>query len=406
MSSGSDNLSSLLTLYQRVTHNNTIMQYRMINEFNNRNRSIEQTISTMIHDELNSIRRLQELGRQHATNNDDPAGSTLNSVNSVNSINSNSELRNGFTHNNVNNNSTLQNSNSELRNGFIHNNVNNNSNLQNSNNEPLIDLIQDNLDNQRMNNNSNLQNSNRNVNSPINNITSRIPNFENNNDQLYNRILNNMRNENGGNYTQRQNGWNYNSNNRNRFTNRHLTSVFENIDDLLNTSFTDLLEPVVIRPTEQQIETATRRTSYSDVIRPVNSRCPITLNEFSDNSEVVMIIHCGHLFSPNELINWFRHNVRCPICRYDIRNYNNIRHINTNIQSNISNSEILNSNNQDIVNDENDDNDDDDDSENSHDIMEEGSESGEESVEEIMDDIQLTHELYNDLYQNTREELP
>ena len=35
----------------------------------------------------------------------------------------------------------------------------------------------------------------------------------------------------------------------------------------------------------------------------------------------MLILYCGHLFSPNELANWFQSNVRCPICRYDIREY-------------------------------------------------------------------------------------
>ena len=34
-----------------------------------------------------------------------------------------------------------------------------------------------------------------------------------------------------------------------------------------------------------------------------------------------MIIQCGHIFCSNELLTWFENNVRCPMCRFDIRTY-------------------------------------------------------------------------------------
>ena len=35
----------------------------------------------------------------------------------------------------------------------------------------------------------------------------------------------------------------------------------------------------------------------------------------------MQIIHCGHIFIPHQLNRWFQNNVRCPVCRYDIRDY-------------------------------------------------------------------------------------
>jgi len=35
-----------------------------------------------------------------------------------------------------------------------------------------------------------------------------------------------------------------------------------------------------------------------------------------------MIRHCRHIFNTNSLISWFNTNCKCPVCRYDIRNYN------------------------------------------------------------------------------------
>ena len=37
---------------------------------------------------------------------------------------------------------------------------------------------------------------------------------------------------------------------------------------------------------------------------------------------VSVIRQCNHIFKTEELNTWFRSNCRCPVCRYDIRNYN------------------------------------------------------------------------------------
>ena len=106
-------------------------------------------------------------------------------------------------------------------------------------------------------------------------------------------------------------------------------SASHNTQDRWNDIFTQLttqrneefLTPVVVRPTEQQINRATRITTYSSIVAPNNTRCPISLVAFEDNSEVMQILECGHIFVKDELMNWFNMNVRCPLCRYDIRNY-------------------------------------------------------------------------------------
>lgn len=85
-------------------------------------------------------------------------------------------------------------------------------------------------------------------------------------------------------------------------------------------SFASLFQDVVVRPTQQQIETATERLTYSDIENPINLRCPITQEEFNPDDEVIQIRHCRHCFTPSSLNNWFNSNVRCPVCRYDIRN--------------------------------------------------------------------------------------
>ena len=83
-----------------------------------------------------------------------------------------------------------------------------------------------------------------------------------------------------------------------------------------------LFQPVQIYPTQSQIEAATRRVRYCDIARPINMSCPISMDEFNDNDMVIVIRHCGHIFHNEHIMNWFTSNCRCPVCRYDIREYN------------------------------------------------------------------------------------
>ena len=82
-------------------------------------------------------------------------------------------------------------------------------------------------------------------------------------------------------------------------------------------------QDVIVAPTQQQIESATRTFVYSDNIELLNHRCPISLADFEEGDEIRQIIHCGHCFCEETIQSWFRTNVRCPICRYDIREYSN-----------------------------------------------------------------------------------
>ena len=80
-------------------------------------------------------------------------------------------------------------------------------------------------------------------------------------------------------------------------------------------------QDVVVRPTEDQINTATRTVTYDETIELINHRCPITLADFEEGEDIRQIIYCGHCFCEDSIQNWFRTNVRCPVCRYDIRDY-------------------------------------------------------------------------------------
>jgi len=84
----------------------------------------------------------------------------------------------------------------------------------------------------------------------------------------------------------------------------------------------NFFQPIEVYPTQSQIESATRNVRYCDIINPINRSCPISLQTFTDNDMVSVIRFCGHIFNTEQLSLWFRSNCRCPLCRYDIRNYN------------------------------------------------------------------------------------
>jgi len=87
------------------------------------------------------------------------------------------------------------------------------------------------------------------------------------------------------------------------------------LSDFLNTN-------VPITPTNEELANATTEVRYGDIENPLSESCPISLERFSENQMVRQIRHCGHIFCQEPFEEWFRTNVRCPVCRYDIRTYN------------------------------------------------------------------------------------
>jgi len=78
--------------------------------------------------------------------------------------------------------------------------------------------------------------------------------------------------------------------------------------------------PVV--PTNEQIVDSTLVGPFCQMITPTNNSCPISLEPFENNTIVTQIRGCGHIFHSDHIQAWFRTNPRCPVCRYDIRDYN------------------------------------------------------------------------------------
>ena len=182
------------------------------------------------------------------------------------------------------------------------------------------------------------------------NIGLLVNNLTNSNNEIMRNIINLLNTNNRNN---NRNQSNTHQNNR-RQTNRqynndiHNNYINESIYNYPNRNGTDtrmsnliysFLEPIEIFPTSTQIESATRVVRFGDIIRPLNTSCPITLENFNDNDQVLLIRQCSHIFSNTGLISWFRTNCRCPVCRYDIRNYvsthpNNVSDLSGNTETN------------------------------------------------------------------------
>jgi hypothetical protein len=111
------------------------------------------------------------------------------------------------------------------------------------------------------------------------------------------------------------------------------------------------MQNVIVRPSDVQIATATRRITYSVTDLSLNARCPIRLEDFVEGQQICQIIHCRHAFTEESIHDWFQTNVRCPVCRYDVRDYRapepEIEHTDSSMNSLIEN--ML----QDLINEQN-----------------------------------------------------
>ena len=96
-------------------------------------------------------------------------------------------------------------------------------------------------------------------------------------------------------------------------------------DPSLNLNF-DFLTPVPIIPSESEIRRATETIQFRTLDSMHNQTCPITQQPFNENERIIRIIQCEHLFNKRALLRWFTQSTRCPVCRYDIREYNTADH--------------------------------------------------------------------------------
>ena len=118
-------------------------------------------------------------------------------------------------------------------------------------------------------------------------------------------------------------------------------SLFSNIFTFPINTGARRYEDVIVSPTQQEIDNAVEVFVYTENRTQPNSRCPITMEEFTVGDRISRIRYCEHMFREDAINNWFRLNVRCPVCRYDIREYtNNITDTSSNNVTDVSNTSI------------------------------------------------------------------
>ena len=227
---------------------------------------------------------------------------------------------------------------------FIYASRNNNSNTnttssrsnttssRSNNNNNNVSSTTTNINTPTRNNTSRRRSRNRVVSSSTRGVSSRYTSMRN---DWRNANRNNLRNLWQRNVRPRNNTNNTNTNNSNNLSRNPIQSPLPNIipmfgplsfqptnNSALEQLFQQSLQSVPIRPSTEQIERATEERIFNQIVQPINDTCPITRNRFNDNDTVLQVLECRHCFNPTSLRRWFETSVRCPICRYDIREYN------------------------------------------------------------------------------------
>ncbi len=93
-----------------------------------------------------------------------------------------------------------------------------------------------------------------------------------------------------------------------------LTNILTNL--IRPTNLTSFSEPVVVRPTQAQIDSATTVTTST---AETAETCTICQDDIETNTSTRKINACGHVFHKTCIDQWFERNVKCPVCRHDIR---------------------------------------------------------------------------------------
>lgn len=122
-------------------------------------------------------------------------------------------------------------------------------------------------------------------------------------------------------------------------TNNSLSRVNVNLFE----SLSDFFDAVPVAPSTHEIANATSIKKFEDIENPLNNSCPIRCEDFQPTDEVIQINECQHIFFKEELLHWFQSNVRCPVCRLDIRG-NSASFQNRNTSSISQTTELVNSN--------------------------------------------------------------
>ncbi len=81
------------------------------------------------------------------------------------------------------------------------------------------------------------------------------------------------------------------------------------------------MEDVSVFPSLRTLSSASEVYRYENIETEYES-CTICRERFQSNS-IVRKLHCGHIFHIGCIDTWFENNIRCPVCRSDLRDYQN-----------------------------------------------------------------------------------
>lgn len=102
--------------------------------------------------------------------------------------------------------------------------------------------------------------------------------------------------------------------------------------------------------TRTEILSNTRTFSYEEDSLPEDRRtCPIGMDTFQSGDVLCEIRGCGHIFRRLTLVNWLQRSSRCPVCRYNICEFQSSGRTNVSSQPNIISQPIPPINENDLI---------------------------------------------------------
>ena len=78
----------------------------------------------------------------------------------------------------------------------------------------------------------------------------------------------------------------------------------------------DFLQPIVVRPTADQIA---HNTTLGRLVSDTEQTCAVCQDTLTPDQEGRKLNACGHWFHKTCIDTWLQGNVNCPVCRHDIR---------------------------------------------------------------------------------------
>ena len=98
--------------------------------------------------------------------------------------------------------------------------------------------------------------------------------------------------------------------------------------------------------TPQEINEGTSSVTLEEARRANQTICPISHEEFTNETEIIKINHCGHMFKKQCLLRWFETHTTCPTCRYNLIQSENTINVSTNTSTTSTQTNTTNVNNQ------------------------------------------------------------